>query len=88
MQIELKPKQVKEETYAIGDVLLLEEGDAVMLCNVNNKLVAICLRNGNWWNTPIEYHGRGLPISPEIVAKAIGEESNIARKLNVKLVEV
>jgi len=94
MQIELKsPQEKAEETYAIGDVLLVGQAgcqsEVVMLCGFGGRLYVHCLRNGNHYstNSPELSTSKGI-LDRGTVEYAIGAASTIIRKLNVKLVEV
>jgi len=93
MQIELKnPQEKAEETYAIGDVLLVSQDycreEVVMLCNFGGKVSAYCLRNGNHYTSrPADFNYKH-DLGTDVVEYVIGSVSKIIRKLNVKLVEV
>jgi len=94
MQIELKkPQEKAEETYAIGDVLLVSQegcrvGEAIMLCNIGCEVYPICMRTGNYYTGYSSDFESMKSVSADVVYYLLGSTTTIIRKLNVKLVEV
>jgi len=90
MQIELKsPQEKAEETYAIGDVLLVshnEEEKVVGLFNYDNSLTIFTMGCDWWTDRTIKFTNRDALTLKE-VSYVLGK-AEIIRKLNVKLVEV